>query len=360
MVSSQSAMFKEYHHVSLEKALNSRVSTGGGVNHFGKPSGKPVEPRQLEFVLRCLARVPRLSPEHIPLEIEGRTTNLETLTPGRLRLHFEPKPEVSLRWPVTGQLPYESFEGDAYHLEMGMAQEMVHVSGAIAQIGVCMIGGRRVDLVGMEPYLSIEVPPNQMKGDLPDVRRDGPVPAVDCIDRWKASAKFQDKDLTLEELGQLLWAGCGCAPHTTYRKEDEPFRRQGKTIPSAQATYTIVLYAISLTGVFRYLNWDESRQRGTHALNKVGEGESLHKVRSENKRWPLPPCYILAASNGRLSPFLSVMEAGYSALHVCLQAQALRIGSAIMPLGPSEAETLRKLLSINDRPIALIPVGHFG
>jgi len=64
------------------------------------------------------------------------------------------------------------------------------------------------------------------------------------------------------QLGQLLWAEIGCTPHRTvryHRYGTLALGGQGKTIPSASATYTTTLYVIEEEGIFKYLNWDEEK-----------------------------------------------------------------------------------------------------
>ena len=156
-----------------------------------------------------------------------------------------------------------------------MGQEMVHVAGSIAQLGVCMIGGLYVDLVPMIPYLSSKAPQNYHKGNLPDPLRDGEDSAVKCIEGWKPSKTFKLEKISRSKLGQLLWAGYSCT-HKTFRYHRYgtlSFEGQGKTIPSASAIYSTSLYVIEEDGIFKYMNWDDEKAAATHSLCIVRKGD---------------------------------------------------------------------------------------
>lgn len=356
---------KPYMNVSLEQALNSRVSTGGNSNvqHFGNQGHEFIQPKQLEFIFWCLSHTPQLSERPMVIQCGGESFDPKTFTLGGKRISFKPTKYLRLHW--AGEVDrmrngFSTREENAYWMDWGMGQEMIHISGAIAQIGVCMIGGVDVDLVPMKPYLSSEAPENYKMGNLPEPARDGKVSAVKCIEGFKLSNIFQTQEVTPSELGQLLWAEYGCTPHKTfkfYRTHMLDFGGQGKIIPSASATYTISLYVIDENGLSKYINWDQEEGVATHSLQKVSEGDFLSEVQRQLPTLMRSPTYILITSVGRRSPFFAMMEASYSALHMGLQSYAVGIESSIFIMSSTQIKRVQEALCLTETPIILVPIG---
>jgi hypothetical protein len=383
---------ESYMNVSLELALNSRVSTGGwkGIERAGKLGNQPLTPDQVEFVFWCLQHTPHISQEPIVIECGGerfeRYIRFLTAKMGTLELVQYPRikhPSIRLYWPTKKKLRTVTFSTDtenAYWVERGMGQEMVHLAGTIAQVGVNMIGGVYVDLVPMIPFFTQKTPENYRRGNLPEPIRDGKNSAVECIKKRKTVKTFSKEIVSRVQLGQLLWAGGGCTPHKTvryHRYGTLALGGQGKTIPSASATYTTILYIMGADGIFKYLNWDEEKDVATHSLGtvrtgnvlKIGEyreggwvytrtGELLQEIQTIVPTLPKASTYIVVSSNGKLGPYLALMEAGYSALHIVLQAQALHLASNISVVDQSQMKKIKGTLGLNDSPILIISVGH--
>jgi hypothetical protein len=243
-----------------------------------------------------------------------------------------------------------------------------------------MIGGVSVDLVPMTPYYSSEPPKEYWKGNLPEPVRDSENSAVEYIEKWEPSETFSQKKIDRSQIGQLLWAGFGCTPHKTFRYYRHGVLSsdgQGKTIPSASASYTITLYVIKEDGVFKYLNWNDENGVATHSLGIIKKGSWLNIGNYENETWvnsreekllnelqqllpdlPKVPTYIVVASNRRLSPYFSLMEAGYSVLHIILQAQALGMSSNIFVLDQTQMMKIRRTIGLIDMPIVIIPISN--
>lgn len=378
--------------VSLELALNSRVSTGGwkGIERGGAISSTPLTSDQVDFIFWCLSHTPRICEEEIPIKCEGKTFDRDTLTLGGERIAVEPVeyprikcPAIRLRWVSEKTLRSTSFStaaANAYLLEWGMGQEMLHVAGAIAQVGINMIGGVYVDLVPMTTYFSSSPPKRYRQGTLPESLRTGGKSAVECISGWKPRDTFMKSPITRRRIGQLLWAGLGCTPHMTFRYHRYGLltaEGQGKTIPSASATYTTALYVIDEAGVFKYVNWDEEQGVATHSLATVKNGRQLNVGEYRDGGWvytgtddlldrfrglvsglPKAPTYLVAASTGQLPPFFSLMEAGYSVLHMLLQAEALEMTSNVVVLSNDQMTKIRGTIGLPDIPLAIIPLSE--
>jgi len=384
---------ESYKNVSIESALNSRVSTGGwkGIERGGEVGSQPLTRDQVEFVFWCLSHTPQISKEPIVIEYDEKKFDRKTLTFDGEKIALEPKqyksikcPTIRIKWATTKkfrEIAYSTDIENAYWLEWGMGQEMVQVAGAIAQVGVNLIGGTYVDLAPMKPNLTREPPQNYIKGNLPEPLRDGKNSAVECIEKWKHSKTFKQERISQSQLGQLLWAAYGCTPHQTNRFSRHGnigFEGQGKTIPSASAVYSISIYVINQKGMFKYINWDEKEAAATHSLGKVRKGGQMRLGRYVDRVWaytrkgdwfeefqqtipelPKASTYILVASNGRLHVGFSLMEAGYSVLHIILQAQALGLGSDIFVTNRDQMTKLQYVggtFGLVDTPLAIVPV----
>jgi hypothetical protein len=380
-----------YEPVSLELALNSRVSTGGwkGIERAGKLSTQPITLNQLEFIFWCLQHTPHISKEAIVIECVGIRIDDAPRPLRDKKKMLEPiqypgikQSSIRLFWRTEKNLRKVAFSTEsenAYWVERGMGQEMVHIAGAIAQVGINMIGGMYVDLVPMIPYFTQKPPENYRRGNLPDPIRDGSNVAIECIKKGENAKIFTEDKVSKAQLGQFLWAGSGCTPHKTvryHRYGTLSIGGQGKTIPSASATYTTTLYVLEEAGIFKYLNWDEENDVATHSLGIVRKGNMLKIGEYKKREWrytrtgdlcqeiqrivptiPKAATYIVIASNGKLGPYLSLMEAGYSALHIGLQAQALHLASNISVLSQIQIIKIKGLLGLNDSPLVILPIG---
>ncbi len=378
--------------VSLELALNSRVSTGGwrGIERGGVISSTPLTSEKVTFIFWCLSHTPRICEEELTVECKGQTFDRNKLTLGGERIALEPVeyprikcPAIRLRWVSEKTLRNTSFStaaANAYLLEWGMGQEMLHVAGAIAQVGVNMIGGVYVDLVPMTTYFSSNPPGRYRQGTLPEPLRTGGRSAVECISGWKPHDTFMQGPVTQHRIGQLLWAGLGCTPHKTFRYHRYGLltaEGQGKTIPSASATYTTALYVINEAGVFKYVNWDKEQGVATHSLTTVKKGRQLNVGEYQNGGWvytgtgdlldrfqelvsglPEASTYLVAASTGHLPPFFSLMEAGYSVLHMLLQAEAFEMASNVIVLSNDQMTKIRGTIGLPDIPLAILPISE--
>jgi SagB-type dehydrogenase family enzyme len=103
---------------------------------------------------------------------------------------------------------------------------------------------------------------------LPEPDRKGSLALEQAIAVRRSRRKFSAQELTLEQIGQLVWAAQG---------QDE--RRGYRTVPSAGATYPLELFVVTGDGLFHYLparhsleKLKEQDVRGELALAAWGQG----------------------------------------------------------------------------------------
>ena len=172
----------------------------------------------------------------------------------------------------------------------------------------------------------------------------------------RSVSSFQKALISLDELGQLLWAAQGVTNPDNFR-----------TAPSAGALYPINVYAAVGNvkgldpGVYKY-------RPGTHDIVETGnvdKREALCRAALVQKTIRQAPVVIVLAANfekttvkyGRRGFRYVLLETGHMAQNICLQAVALHLGSAV--IGAFSDAKVSRILGL-DRgytPLYLLPQG---
>ena len=170
---------------------------------------------------------------------------------------------------------------------------------------------------------------------------------------WRRSVRqFTEEALTLEEVGQILWAAQGITSAAGQR-----------TAPSAGALYPLEVYVVTEEGAFHYVPEDHQL-----VIQRKGEVQAeLYQaaLRQEAVR-EAPAVFVIAAVYARTSqkygeersPRYVHLEAGHAAQNILLQAVSLGLGG--VPIGAFEDEKVLEVLDLpaDQQPLYLIPVGH--
>ncbi|HUV41369.1 MAG TPA: SagB/ThcOx family dehydrogenase [Sedimentisphaerales bacterium] len=186
---------------------------------------------------------------------------------------------------------------------------------------------------------------------LPKPNRTGTVPLESTISTRRSRRNFLKRALTLEQVGQLVWAAQGLETPGGYR-----------TAPSAGATYPLELFIVNRDGLFRYLPAE-------HSLEKVNDKDLRPGLAGaawgQNFIEAAPVTLVFAAQFTRTTARYGergvryvYMEAGHAAENVQLQAQALNLGS--VAVGAFDDASVRKVLSLprNLDPVYMVVVGY--
>ena len=189
---------------------------------------------------------------------------------------------------------------------------------------------------------------------LPQPRQKGELSFEESILKRRSQRTFLEKELTLEQISQLLWAAQGI----TGKREDTDLR----AAPSPGALYPMELYVLTRDGLFHYV------PKG-HYLEAIGKEDlraALSNVALRQEVIKFAPMTIVISAvfprvtvkYGERGKMYTHMEAGHIAQNVHLQAVSLGLGSVSM--GAFEAEKVKGLLSLPDdqEPIYMIPVGY--
>jgi SagB-type dehydrogenase family enzyme len=163
---------------------------------------------------------------------------------------------------------------------------------------------------------------------------------------------FKDKQLTLAQVAQLLWAADGVTePTKGYR-----------SAPSAGAIYPLTLLVVKEDGVWSY-------SPNKHSIKLVIAGDLRAKLakaalgQSPIKNAPLSMVITadyqnITAKYGERGIIYSHIEAGHIAQNLALEAVALGLGS--VPIGAFNDDQVENLLKlpIDEDVLYIIPVGY--
>lgn len=180
----------------------------------------------------------------------------------------------------------------------------------------------------------------------------GPVSLEQALAQRRSVRRFTAQPLSLEQIGQLAWAGQGIT---------EP-QRGFRTAPSAGAIYPIKLYFATQQGVFVY-------NPGEHSLEKtlnLDIRNSLAVAALGQETVANAACDIIIAGSERKLAVkyrdkarrYMLLEAGHIAQNIQLQAVCLRLGT--VPIGAFDIGQVRKVckLPTNLEPLLIVCVGY--
>ncbi|MEW6568918.1 MAG: SagB/ThcOx family dehydrogenase [Chloroflexota bacterium] len=189
---------------------------------------------------------------------------------------------------------------------------------------------------------------------LPPPRLEGPLSLEACLLQRRSIREFTDQALTLEEIGQLLWAAQGITDPRGFR-----------TAPSAGALYPLEIYVVRAEGVTHY-------DPAEHALAAVKDGDLRHELSAaalgQQAVAQAPLVLVITAVYERTeakygaerAPRYVQLEAGHAGQNILLQAVALGLGA--VPIGAFDDGEVQRVLGLpaDHLPLYLIPVGHPG
>jgi SagB-type dehydrogenase family enzyme len=188
--------------------------------------------------------------------------------------------------------------------------------------------------------------------DLPAPSLKGTLTLEEALARRRSVRQFSAEALTMQELGQLLWAAQGITHPAGLR-----------TAPSAGALYPLEIYAVTPEGVYHY-----EPQGHRLALHLTGDARAtLYDAALKQAAVRQAPAVIVIAAvyarttekyGDERSPRYVHLEAGHAAQNILLQAVALELGA--VPIGAFYDDQVKKTLALpeDQQPLYLIPGGH--
>jgi SagB-type dehydrogenase family enzyme len=176
----------------------------------------------------------------------------------------------------------------------------------------------------------------------------------EAIFKRRSHREFLNKDLDLNQIGQILWAGQGIT--------EEKYGIKFRTAPSAGALYPMELYVFTKEGIFHYLPTG-------HKLIQISNRDLREKLSMD--AWgqkfisQAPLSIVICAVYSRTTKKYGQrgiryvhMEAGHIAQNIILEATAL--GLASVCVGAFDDSAVRNSLSISadQEPLYIIAIGY--
>jgi len=201
---------------------------------------------------------------------------------------------------------------------------------------------------------------------LPSPNTDGKVSVEKAMAVRRSHRNFQDRELSAEQLSQILWAAYGI----TQPRTDRAFLRGGfRTAPSAGGLYPFEIYAVVgkvkgiKPGVYRYISQEH---KIVMTIDKDVREElcAASLGQAMVKEAPLVVFYsaIFSRMTGKYGDRgrerYVCMDLGHSAQNIYLQAEALHLGTCAIG-----AFTDRRVIQVlqlpeEEEPLYLMPVGY--
>lgn len=179
------------------------------------------------------------------------------------------------------------------------------------------------------------------------------MPLETAIVSRRSVRRFAPKSLSLEQIGQLLWAAQGI----TGRWAGE------RAAPSAGACHPLIFYACNADGVWRYHPEEHALLR--HLAQDV-RGALARAALNQRFIAEAGCTFVVSAiferttrrygerGRNRYVP----MDVGHAAQNLLLEAVAL--GLASVPVGAFDDAAVRRVLELppQEEPLYILPVGH--
>jgi Nitroreductase len=167
---------------------------------------------------------------------------------------------------------------------------------------------------------------------------------MEAIAERKSVRSFDSKDLSPQQLSDLLWAANGVS------------RPDGKlTAPSAMNKQDITLYALTKKGVYLY-------DAQSHSLKGLVDGDHREKVSNGNNDAPIIIVLVSDISkfgrNDDFSKMLGAMDAGFVGQNIYLYCSGN--GLATVTRASFNKDALTELLNLSETQILMLnhPVGY--
>lgn len=181
---------------------------------------------------------------------------------------------------------------------------------------------------------------------LPSPDKSAGLPVMEAFSQRKSVRNFSEKELSEQELGNLLWAGMGRN------------RPDGKlTAPSCRNFQEIRLFVFDKNGVSEYLP-------ATHSLNTIVKGDYRNLVAAGQDFVNVAPVSLVMIADmtkfGNMdesSKMMAAVDAGIVSENISVACSGL--GLATVPRATMKSTEIITLLNLPDNHIAIMnnPVG---
>jgi len=205
--------------------------------------------------------------------------------------------------------------------------------------------------------------------DLPPPRLDSDFSVEKTLAQRRSIRDYSNASIALELLSQLLWACQGVSSELTYQRDGKTIRLPLRTAPSAGALYPLEVFVVVSRvsglepGLYHYIPGNNSND---HRLEMLQSGEKASDLADaalgqdciKNAAATFIICSVVqrtAVKYGERAEQYVLIEAGHAGQNICLQAQALDIGT--VTVGAFHDEKIRRLIGTEAKPVYIICAG---
>jgi len=320
----------------------------------------------------------RYIPETNTIILHNTNVNKETIRPHDQNWPSDASVVLVVVWNKTKMSnPYFA------SAEAGCLVQNIYLSAVYFNLGTCCVGyidseGLRNDLqlpndlipllvmpcgYPTNPYPAASPNYDFMTGNLPLVRYSD-LSLEDALKSIVFVREWSPKNLSLQELSQLLWAAYGYT-NVTYKTTYH------RTTPSAYGIYPLVIFVSNATGVYRYLPENHSVVEVTHGDKRFDIADACAgHVWAANAPAIFLIIYNSSYNNGDTGDggtlpheFIEV-DAGAVIQQLFLEAAAWNLSANLISEGLEDwngtgAEQLRSILGLSPShiPLYTVPVG---
>ncbi|MGB9875786.1 MAG: SagB/ThcOx family dehydrogenase [bacterium] len=199
------------------------------------------------------------------------------------------------------------------------------------------------------PGEATQIPPSGEEIPLPPPVLKGEFTFEEILKARRSVRNFEEKDLSLSQVGQLLWAAQGITSPDGKR-----------TAPSAGALYPLEVYYFFKEGWGHY----NPEKHVLEILGKEDKRQDLARA-SFKQSWiaEAPGVFVIvgfvertAKKYGERAERYVILEAGHACQNLLLQAVALGLGGT--SVGAFSDEEIKKILGVDALPLYVVPVGY--
>lgn len=179
--------------------------------------------------------------------------------------------------------------------------------------------------------------------ELPTPQKDLPFPLMKALASRRTKRKWKEDEVSLQNLSNLLWAGCGISFPETMRSKSR------RTAPSGCNAQAVGIYVARSDGLFKY-------EEKPHALLKLSDEDIRHNLSNQTilKKMPLGLVYVsdysklprFTGKNTDEKRFISGAEAGYISQNIYLYCAAANLSTTV--IGLINREQLEKVMNLSE------------
>lgn len=234
-------------------------------------------------------------------------------------------------------------------------------------ITLILIGCTKSSMKSATNVAQTKTDSNQLSYVLPAPLVKGSISVEEALSKRRSHRHFQDKEISMENLSQILWA---CYGITSPRSGNQSMRGGLRTAPSAGALYPLEIYVLVgkvkgiEPGVYKYI---AKEHKIIKYINKDIRNELSAAAYNQEMISKAPAVLLYSAIFSRSTEKYGnrgrdryvCMDLGHSAQNVYLQVEALHMGTCA--IGAFVDSSVKNVMQLNadEEPLYIMPVGYY-